>query len=206
MHGDDSVEPRRIELIRQHRAQPILALGGGTEADDAQRRAPALSAADGDMGNGADHVFETRHGRLRPRRRISQHSAIGRAVQHLEGSGGIEAEVFWAGYMRDVTPRLEKTVDRDALLEMLGVVPEIEFALVGCIDVHRGQQHSLSGQRHWRIPYPVTLEARSAIAFITASLTPGSYSEWPAPSTIRTSAFGQTAASACEVDGGHRKS
>src|SRR3954469_6998585 len=50
------------------------------------------------------------------------------------------------------------------------------------------------------------LEARSAIAFITAFLTPGSYSEWPAPSTIRTSAFGHAAASACEVEDGHRKS
>ena len=37
-------------------------------------------------------------------------------------------------------------------------------------------------------PYRLMLEARSAIAFITASRTPGSYSEWPAPSTMRISA------------------
>ena len=149
MHGDDSVEPGRIELIRQQRAQPLLAFGGGTEADDAQCRAAPLSAADGDMGDGADHVLETRHGRLRPRRRIRQYGAIGRAVQHRKAFGGIEAEVFRAGGMRDVTPRLEKTVDRDALLEVLAIVPEIEFALVGRIDVHRGQQHPLSGYRHF---------------------------------------------------------
>ena len=42
----------------------------------------------------------------------------------------------------------------------------------------------------------------SAIDFITASRTPGSYSVWPAPSTMRISASGQTAASACDVTAG----
>src|SRR5882672_6884178 len=153
MHGNDSVEPSRIELIRQHRAQRVLAFGSGAEADDAQHSTTALSAADGDMGDGADHVLETRHGRFRPRGRIRQYGAIGRAVQHRKGFGGIEAEVFWAGCMRDVTPRLEKTVDRDALLEMLAIIPEIEFALVGGIDVHRRQQHPFSSQWHSCIPY-----------------------------------------------------
>src|ERR1700750_2859866 len=48
-----------------------------------------------------------------------------------------------------------------------------------------------------------TRDATSAIAFITAFLTPGSYSMWPASSTMRISASGQRAASACEVEGGH---
>ena len=42
----------------------------------------------------------------------------------------------------------------------------------------------------------------SAIAFITASRTPGSYSVWPAPSTKRISASRHSAPSACEVAGG----
>jgi hypothetical protein len=50
------------------------------------------------------------------------------------------------------------------------------------------------------------LEAISAIAFITASRTPGSYSVCPAPSTKRISASRHSAASACEVAGGHSRS
>ncbi len=41
--------------------------------------------------------------------------------------------------MRDIAPRLEETVDGDALLEMFAVVPTVEFGLIGWIDVHRGQ-------------------------------------------------------------------
>ena len=54
--------------------------------------------------------------------------------------------------------------------------------------------------------YLTILEAISATAFITASRTPGSYSVWPAPSTKRISASRHTAASACEVAGGHSRS
>ena len=144
---------------------------------------------------------------LRPIGRIRQRGAIGRAVEHLEGRGGIQAEIFRAALMRDIAPGFQKAVDRDALLEMLAVVPPVEFGLVGRIDVHRRQQHSFSGERHFcDDPYPVIFEARSAIAFITASRTPGSYSEWPAPSTKRTSESGHAAASACEVAGGHSRS
>src|SRR4051794_8326427 len=108
--------------------------------------------------------------------------------------------------MRDVTPCFEEAVDGDALLEMFAVVPAVEFGFVGRIDIHRCQQHSLSGDRHVDCPYWVILEARSAIAFITASLTPESYSEWPAPSMMRISASRHTAPSACDVAGGHSRS
>lgn len=47
---------------------------------------------------------------------------------------------------------------------------------------------------------------RSAIAVVTASVMPGSYSEWPAVSTMRSSASGHTASSAWDVDGGHSRS
>jgi hypothetical protein len=80
--------------------------------------------------------------------------------------------------MRDVAPCLEKAVDRDALFKMFAVVPAIEFGLVGGIDVHRRQQHSRSSERHFaKFLYRVGIDARSAIAFITASRIPGSYSE-----------------------------
>ena len=49
-------------------------------------------------------------------------------------------------------------------------------------------------------------DATSAIAFITALRTPGSYSVCPAASTVTTSASVQRAASACAVDGGHSRS
>ena len=77
---------------------------------------------------------------------------------------------------------------------MLAVVPPVEIGLVlGSMSID-GQQHSFSGKRHVStVPYRLISEARSAIARITASLTPGSYSEWPAPSTRRTLASGQTA-------------
>jgi hypothetical protein len=55
-------------------------------------------------------------------------------------------------------------------------------------------------------PYSKTRDATSAIAFMTALRTPGSYSVWPAPSTTRTSASAQRAASACAVEGGHSRS
>ena len=35
-----------------------------------------------------------------------------------------------------------------ALEQMFAVIPSIEFGFVRCIDIHRGQQHSLSGERH----------------------------------------------------------
>jgi hypothetical protein len=49
----------------------------------------------------------------------------------------------------EIAPRLEKAVDGDALFEMFAVVPAIEFGFVRWIDIHRGQQHSLSGERHF---------------------------------------------------------
>ena len=38
--------------------------------------------------------------------------------------------------MRDIAPRFEKALDGDALLEMLAIVPAVEFGLIGWIDVH----------------------------------------------------------------------
>src|SRR5450631_526105 len=54
--------------------------------------------------------------------------------------------------MGDVTPRLEKSVDRDAFFQMLGIVPAVEIGLVLGSNVHRGQQHALSGERHVENP------------------------------------------------------
>ena len=51
--------------------------------------------------------------------------------------------------MRDIAPGFEEAVDRDPLFQMLAVVPSVEFGLVGGIDVHRGQQHAFSGERHF---------------------------------------------------------
>jgi len=50
--------------------------------------------------------------------------------------------------MRDIAAGFEETFDRDALDQMLAVIPSIEFRFVGWGDVHRCQQHSFSGQRH----------------------------------------------------------
>src|SRR5262249_5562224 len=61
-------------------------------------------------------------------------------------------------------------------------------------------------QDEGREPYLAIRDATSAIAFMTALRTPGSYSVCPAPSTVRTSASLQRAASACAVDGGHKRS
>src|SRR5439155_18209124 len=103
-------------------------------------------------------------------------------------------------------PRFEETGNRDALFQMFAVVPAVELGVVRGIDVHRRQQHAFSGHRHRKDPQMIILEAISAIAFITASRTPGSYSVWPAPSTTRISASRQSAPSACEVAGGHSRS
>ena len=90
--------------------------------------------------------------------------------------------------MGDIAPGFEEAVDRDALLEMFAVVPAIEF----------GSSAASISIEVSSMPFPAigmllssylpVLEAMSAIAFITASLTPGSYSVWPAPSTKRISA------------------
>jgi hypothetical protein len=52
--------------------------------------------------------------------------------------------------MCDIAPGFQKTFDRDPLQQMLAVIPPIEVGLIGRIDVHRGQQHSFSGERHRR--------------------------------------------------------
>src|SRR4051794_26081477 len=118
MHGKNSVEPTRIELIREDCAEVILAFGGGAEPDDTECRAAALPTADGDASHRADHVLEPRNVRPRPFGLVREGLAVGRTVQHLEAFGGIKTEIFRPRRMRDVTPRLEEAVDRDALLQM----------------------------------------------------------------------------------------
>src|SRR5215831_5058488 len=51
-----------------------------------------------------------------------------------------------------------------------------------------------------------TFDATSAIAFITALRTPGSYSVCPAASTMRTSASLQRSARLFEIEGGQSRS
>src|ERR1700733_836414 len=103
MHRDDSVELFRIEFLPQRGAQSVLSARFGTYADDAQRGAAALSTADGDAGDRADHVLKTRHRGLRPLGGIGQCGAIGRTVEYVERFGGIETKIFRRALMRDVT-------------------------------------------------------------------------------------------------------
>ncbi len=53
--------------------------------------------------------------------------------------------------MRDIAARLDETLDRDALFEMLAIIPTVEIGFIGRVDVHRCQQHAFSGERHSRI-------------------------------------------------------
>src|ERR1700732_2110584 len=99
MHGDDAVEWFRIERISKWRA---------AKADDTEHRTPALSAADRDARHRADHVLKARDIGLRPIGLVRKCCAIGRAIEHIEGLRGIEAEIFRGAFMGDVTPRLEK--------------------------------------------------------------------------------------------------
>src|SRR5882724_12354490 len=207
MHRDDSIERLRIESFVQHLAQGRFAAGVRPQPGDTEHGAAALAAADGDARDRADHVLETRHGFFRPVGRVGKPRAIGRAIQHLYRRRRVEAEIFRAAPMRDIAAGFDEALDCDALFEMLTIVPAVEILVVGRVDIHRRQQHALSGERHSLMSsYLVTFEAMSAIAFITAFLTPGSYSEWPASSTMRMSASLQRAASACEVEGGQSRS
>lgn len=115
------------------------------------RGAAALSTADRYTCNSTDHVFEARQICFRPISRIDQSGTIGGTVEHLGSRRGVEAKVFRAGPMRDIAPSLEKSLDCDALSQMLTIVPPVEIGLMGWIDVHRRQQHSFSGERHLRI-------------------------------------------------------
>jgi hypothetical protein len=54
--------------------------------------------------------------------------------------------------MRDIAPRLQETLDRDALFQMLAIVPAVEIGLIWNVDVHRRQQHALPGERHCSCP------------------------------------------------------
>src|SRR6478609_693499 len=94
MHRDDAVEMLRIEFLPQCGPQSVLAAGGGAKAYDAERGAAALSAADRDARHRADHVLETRDVRPGPIGLVGKCFAIGRTVEHGEGFGGIEAEIF----------------------------------------------------------------------------------------------------------------
>ena len=173
-------------------ARSLSSPPAGAQPDNAERCAAADAAADRDARDRADHVLEAGDIGLRPCGLVRQRGAIGRAVQHLEGLGGVEAEIFRVAVMGDIAAGFEEAVDCDALFEMFAVVPAIELGFVRGVDVHRRQQHAFSGHRHFLDSYLLVLEAMSAIAFITASRTPGSYSVWPAPSTKRISASRHT--------------
>src|ERR1700722_327890 len=103
---------------------------GGTDADDAEHGAAALAMAEGDARHAADHVFKARDIFLRPCGLVGERLAIGWALEHLEGSRRIKAQVFRRAFNGDVAPRLDEAVDRDALFEMLAVVPAIEIGFM----------------------------------------------------------------------------
>src|SRR4051812_29557388 len=117
MHGDNSVAFAGIELIPQCGTHFVVTAARRTEPDDAERRTAAGAAADRNARNAADHVLEVGDVGLRPGGLVGERSAVGRAVQHLEGFGGIEAEIFRVAVMRDIAPRFEKTRYRDAFFE-----------------------------------------------------------------------------------------
>src|SRR5689334_17335241 len=118
MHRNDSVELFRFKPLAKSAAQLVLAAWLGAKADDTQCRAAALAAADGDTRHRADHVFETRHRMPRPICLIGQRCPVSRAVKHVKGPCRIEAEIFRAALTRNIAPRFQKAVDRDALFEM----------------------------------------------------------------------------------------
>ena len=115
----------------QRRSQFVLAAAGRAKADNAERRATADPAADGDARDRADHILETGDIGLRPCGLVRQHRPIGRAAQHVERRRGIEVEIFRLAVMRDIAPRFEEAVDGDALFQMFAVVPAVEFGFVG---------------------------------------------------------------------------
>ncbi len=108
--------------------------------------------------------------------------------------------------MRDVAPCFEEAVDRDALIEMFAVVPAVEIGFVLRIDVHRRQQHAFSGKRHI---------STSLLGDFGSEVRNRPHHGIPDAGIVERMAgaldqanfeLGQTAASACEVDGGHSKS
>src|SRR4029078_13011284 len=109
---------------------------------DADGATPAGTTADGDARDAPDHVLEAGDVDLRPGGLVGQRGQVERTSQDLDGFGGIEAEIFRVTVQRDIAPRFEETWHRNALLEMLAVVPAVEFGLMGGVDVHRRQQHA----------------------------------------------------------------
>src|SRR6185312_5924792 len=63
--------------------------------------------------------------------------------------GRIEEQESRAAGMRNIAPCLEEAVDRNALLQVLAVVPAVEILLMCGVDVHRRQQHAFSRERHF---------------------------------------------------------
>src|SRR5882757_3679385 len=131
MHGDNPVELSGIKLLPQCGAQLICAALGRAQPDNAKRSTAARSTADRDPRNSANHVLEASDVGLRPFGLVGECGAVGGTVQDLECRSRIEAEIFRAALMRDIASGFQKTVDRDALLEMFAVGPAIEFDLVG---------------------------------------------------------------------------
>src|SRR5258706_6300903 len=104
MHGDDSVELFGIELIPQCGAQFVFGAGKRAEADNAKCRTAALSSADRDARDRADHVLETRQRSLRPIGGVLQRGVVGGAVEDVESPGGGETEIFRRALMGDIAP------------------------------------------------------------------------------------------------------
>ena len=192
MHRDDAFEFAGIELPSQRGAQFFLAAGRRSQAHDAEHGAAALSAAHGDMRHHADHVAEVRHDLAGSIGRVAEPRAIGRAVEHVDRRRGIEEEIFRAAAMGDVAPRLEEAsiaTRSSRCSRSYHWLNSGSSAGSTSIDVSSMPFPAIGILRY---PFADISEARSAIAFITASLTPRSYSEWPAPSTKRISAFGHS--------------
>src|SRR5581483_2754907 len=86
------------------------------------------------------------------------------------------------------------------------VMPGLEPGIHVFLSTMRQDMDGRDKPGHDEFNYFATRDATSAIAFMTALRTPGSYSVWPAPSTTRTSASVQRAARSCATDGGHKRS
>src|SRR4029077_13996467 len=104
MHRDDAIESFRIEPLAKGCAQTVFVPRCRAKADDAEHRAPALSATDRDARDRADHVFETTNIGFRPIGLAGKRGAIGWAIEHIEGLRGIETEIFRGSLMGDVAP------------------------------------------------------------------------------------------------------
>ena len=117
---------------------------GWHEAHGGERAAQAVRLVDLHAQRQAMEPREARHRPLRPRRLVGEYAEIVRRREVTDAVAFVGREVFRRALYRDVAPGALEARHRQALVDMLSVVPLVEIAFVARFHLAEYDQHALA--------------------------------------------------------------